>query len=152
MALFGMFKSTIIIPQGVYDQIIEHAKESYPNECCGVVIGATFKDKRVFEVQRAANSNTERARDRYIIDPAELNYIDKVARTQALDVLGFYHSHPDHPDKPSQTDREWGQPGYSYIIVSVKNGGKTVSARSWIFEDPSEEFKEEKIKISHPKE
>ncbi|MEK7772876.1 MAG: M67 family metallopeptidase [Deltaproteobacteria bacterium] len=146
MSFFGIFKTAINVPRGVYEEIIAHAKESYPNECCGVLIGATYKDKRVFEVQRANNANTERANDRYIIEPGELNFIDKVARTQGLDVVGFYHSHPDHPDKPSQTDRELGQPGYSYIIVSVKKG-KDVSLRSWIFEEADEPFKEEKIKV-----
>ncbi|MBI5827862.1 MAG: M67 family metallopeptidase [Deltaproteobacteria bacterium] len=148
MSFLGIFKSSIIMPRGVYEEIINHARESYPEECCGVLIGATYKDKRVFEVQRAKNTNTERARDRYIIDPRELNFIDKVARTQGLDVIGFYHSHPDHPDKPSQTDRELGQPGYSYIIASVKKG-KDVSLRSWIFEEADEPFKEEKIKVGN---
>lgn len=143
-------KSTITIPRGVYEEIINHAKESYPNECCGVIVGGSMKGRKIFDSQRATNTNTERANDRYIIDPRELNLIDKIARTQGMDIMGFYHSHPDHPDKPSATDREWGQPGYSYIIISVK-GGTEVSVRSWIFNDDNEEFKEEKLEIVEPK-
>lgn len=143
---FGIGKSVITIPRSVYDEIIAHSKEAYPHECCGVVVGGTLKGKRIFESHRAANTNTERANDRYLIDPKELNFIDKVARTQGMDILGFYHSHPDHPDKPSATDREWGQAGYSYIIVSVKKG-TDVSARCWTFDEDSEPFNEEKLEI-----
>ncbi|MBE7413963.1 MAG: M67 family metallopeptidase [Deltaproteobacteria bacterium] len=112
-----------------------------------MLVGATYTARRIFESQRANNVNTERAHDRYIIDPKELNLIDKIARSQGMDVMGFYHSHPDHPDKPSETDREWGQPGYSYFIISVK-GGKDVSVRSWMIEDEKGPFKEESIKIN----
>ena len=130
MGLFGFGKTSVHISRSVYEEILRHAKEAYPNECCGVLVGA----------------NTDRAHDRYIIDPKEFNLIDKMARSCSMDVMGFYHSHPDHPDKPSETDREWGQTGYSYIIVSVK-GGKDTSARSWMIEEDTSPFTEEKIKI-----
>lgn len=146
MSFLGLGKSVIHISKAVYEEIINHAKESYPHECCGVLIGSTFETRKIFESQRAENSNKERAHDRYIIDPGELNLIDKIARSQGMDVMGFYHSHPDHPDKPSATDREWGQPGYSYFIISVK-GGKDVSVRSWMIDGEDGPFKEEKIKI-----
>ncbi|MCL4872825.1 M67 family metallopeptidase [bacterium] len=147
LSFLGIGKSVIHISRSAYDEIINHAKESYPHECCGVLVGATYTARRIFESQRANNVNTERAHDRYIIDPKELNLIDKIARSQGMDVMGFYHSHPDHPDKPSETDREWGQPGYSYFIISVK-GGKDVSVRSWMIEDEKGPFKEESIKIN----
>lgn len=146
MSLFGLGKSVINIPKHIYEEIINHSKDSYPHECCGVLLGGMLKGKKVFESHRAKNANTERANDRYIIDPKELHLIDRMARNQGMDIIGFYHSHPDHPDKPSPTDREWGQAGYSYIIVSV-NKGTEVSARSWIFEEENEPFKEEKIKV-----
>ncbi len=147
MSIFGIgSKPLITIPRSVYDEMLNHAKEAYPHECCGVVVGGCMKGKVVFESHRAKNINLERANDRYLIDPKELNFIDKISRTQGMDILGFYHSHPDHPDRPSETDREWGQVGYSYIIVSVK-GGTEVSARSWIIEDDKAQFTEEKIKL-----
>lgn len=144
--ILGFGKSTIFVPRNVYNEIIDHAKDSYPNECCGFLVGKAMKDKRVWQVERGTNLNTERANDRYVIDPKEFNLVDKIARTQGLDILGFYHSHPDHPDRPSEFDRQEGQPDYSYIIVSVK-GGDEVSARSWIFDDEKEPFKEERIKV-----
>jgi proteasome lid subunit RPN8/RPN11 len=139
-------KGSVSIPRSVYDEIIAHATDSYPEECCGYLLGNTFKTKKVFYMERGTNKNTERARDRYIIDPMEMNMMDKQARVQALDIIGFYHSHPDHPDRPSEFDREMGQAGYSYLIVSVKDGKET-SARSWIFEDENEPFREESVKI-----
>ena len=144
--ILGFGKSAIHVPKAVYDEIINHARDAYPDECCGFLIGKAIRDKRVWEVERGTNANTERSRDRYVIDPKEYNLVDKVARTQGLDILGFYHSHPDHPDRPSEFDRAEGHPGFSYIIVSVQ-GGKTVSARSWIFDKDDEPFREEKIKI-----
>ncbi|MEK6759662.1 MAG: M67 family metallopeptidase [Deltaproteobacteria bacterium] len=146
MSFLGLGKNILQISKNVYDDIIAHSKEAYPHECCGVIVGAYYNGKKVFESHRADNVNLERAADRYIIDPKEFNLIDKMARTQGYDVVGFYHSHPDHPDKPSATDREWGQVGYSYIIVSVKKGTET-SVRCWTIEDDKEPFKEEKIKV-----
>lgn len=146
MSFFGLGKSVLNISKSVYDEILTHARESYPNECCGVIVGTDYGSRKVFDSHRAKNISTERAHDRYIIDAGELNLIDKIARTQGMDVMGFYHSHPDHPDKPSATDREWGQPGYSYIIVSVKKGTE-VSARSWMIDGETGPFEEEKIKL-----
>lgn len=139
-------KTVLHIPKAVYDEIIRHAEEAYPHECCGVLIGSALKDKRVFSVERAANINTERAKDRYIIDPKQIFAIDRQCRTQGLDIMGFYHSHPDHPDRPSEFDREWGQATYSYVIISVKSG-KAASVKCWMFEDENEPFKEEKLKV-----
>lgn len=145
--LFGLgAKNSLHMPQTVYDEIIAHAKDSYPNECCGVLVGGCYKGRRVFECHRVTNINIDRAMDRYVIDPKELNLIDKMSRVQGMDIVGFYHSHPDHPAKPSETDREWGQPGYSYVIVSVK-GGKEVQVRSWSFDHESEPFSEEKLRV-----
>ncbi len=138
-------KNSLAITKDIFDQIIAHAKESYPNECCGILIGSYMKGKKVLYVHRADNTNTERAQDRYIISPTEIYLMDREARSQGLDIVGFYHSHPDHPNEPSKTDREWGQPKYSYIIVSVNNG--QAEARCWCFEDENAPFKEERIEI-----
>lgn len=138
-------KGEIKFPKGIYDEILNHAKDEYPNECCGVLVGNP-DGKIVFESHRVRNVNTERAKDRYIIDPREINLIDRGARAQSLDIIGFYHSHPDHPDKPSQFDRDMGQPEYSYVIISINNG-KDISVKSWSFLKENEPFKEETIKV-----
>lgn len=133
--------------KGVYDDIIDHVKKAYPHECCGVLLGKTFgADKRVIKAVAASNKNEARAEDRYEIDPAELNAIDRRARAEKLDVLGFYHSHPDHPDRPSGFDRERAFPLYSYIIVAVA-GGTDTSIKCWTFEDDSAPFEEEELRV-----
>ncbi len=139
-------KNCLHIPRQVYDEVLSHAEQSYPHECCGVLVGSALKDRRVFAAHTATNVNVERAKDRYDIDPKEILMIDRQARAEGLDILGFYHSHPDHPDRPSEFDRERGQPGYSYVIISVKNG-KTASVKCWAFDDVNDPFKEEKLKI-----
>ncbi len=144
---FNILKPALNIPKAVYDEITSHAKDSYPNECCGVLVGSQQKEKRIFASHRVQNQNNDRASDRYIIDPKEINMIDRQCRVEDTQILGFYHSHPDHPDRPSKYDREWGQAGYSYVIISV-NGGKYVSVKSWTFEADNEPFREEKIKIA----
>ncbi len=144
--MFFTKKGRITVLRSVYDEIVSHAKDSYPNECCGVLIGNTLGSKKVLSSERATNINEERANDRYILDPKELNIIDKVARAASLDIIGFYHSHPDHTDRPSEFDRKEGQPGYSYMIVSVLEG-TDVAVRCWRFSDEDEPFREEIISL-----
>ncbi len=134
----------IRINEALYNEMLAHAVEIYPHECCGVLLGKGSSEKEVVKVRAATNINEDRAADRYSIDPKELYDIDKEARGEGLDILGFYHSHPDHPSKPSETDREWGQACYSYIIISVM-GGEVDSVRSWSFEDFDDPFSEEEL-------
>jgi proteasome lid subunit RPN8/RPN11 len=145
--MFFTKKGRITVPRRVYNEIVSHAKDSYPNECCGVLIGNTLGSRKVFSSERATNINEERARDRYILDPMELNIIDKTARASNLDIIGFYHSHPDHTDRPSEFDRKEGQPGYTYMIVSVLEG-TDVAVRCWIFDEEGDPFKEEIINMA----
>ncbi len=129
------------------EYILRDSKESYPHECCGVLLGR-FKEgtKEVLKARKATNTNTERAKDRYEIDPRELLEIEKEAKAAGVDVVGIYHSHPDHPARPSEFDRERGWPDYSYIIVSVEGGEKLV-ARSWSLNDIGGSFEEEEIRL-----
>ena len=133
----------ISIPKDTYNEIIGHAKKAYPHECCGALVG---KGKLVVNARLMENINKERANDRYGINPKELLKIEKEASANGLDVIGFYHSHPDHPDQPSAFDRERAWAFYSYIIISVQNG-KDVSVKSWTFEDEKEPFGQEEVKI-----
>lgn len=145
--MFFTKKGRITVPRRVYDEIVSHAKESYPDECCGVLIGNTLGSRKVFSSERATNINEERASDRYILDPKELNIIDKGARAACLDIIGFYHSHPDHTDRPSEFDRKEGQPGYTYMIVSVLEG-TDIAVRCWMFNKDNEPFREEIINLT----
>ncbi|HLE08307.1 MAG TPA: M67 family metallopeptidase [Thermodesulfobacteriota bacterium] len=136
----------IKMSDSIYNKILEDSTDSYPDECCGALIGNAAGGKTVLEVCALKNVNRERSRDRYEMDPAELLRAEKEARKCGMDIIGIYHSHPDHPARPSQFDRDRGWPEYSYVIVSVKKGIDT-EVKSWTFGDFSGPFKEEEIII-----
>lgn len=127
----------------IYNKIIEHVKKAYPNECCGVLVGKIEEDaKTALESHAIHNLNKERAHDRYHMDPVGLLKVEKVIASRGLEIVGIYHSHPDHPPRPSKTDLEYAWPVYSYIIVAIAKGTEIV-AKSWILNDGGSEFVEE---------
>jgi len=122
-----------------------HASVSYPDECCGVLIGrcqpgATFVER----VLSVGNEREDSRHNRYLISPETVLAAHREARALGLDVVGYYHSHPDHPARPSEVDREQAWPGVSYLIVSVQQR-KVADARSWRLSDDRESFEEEVI-------
>jgi len=102
-------------------QIYAHAQETYPHECFGFLVGTYDVGGLVHRAVRGTNLNTERA-DRFEMDPKEFVWIEKQADKEGLTVIGFYHSHPDWPAIPSQTDITWAWEGSYYLIVSVHEG------------------------------
>lgn len=103
--------------------IESHGVEAYPHECCGVLIGRIEGDSRVaLEAARTGNLNVQRAHDRFELDPKDYMRADLEARKRGLDIIGVYHSHPDHPARPSETDLAAAWEGYSYVIVAVNKG------------------------------
>lgn len=129
----------VSIPREVREVIIEDVKKSYPHEGCGILVG---KGKEVKGAYSTRNMVKDRAHDRYEIDPKEFIEIDKRASESGLDIVGFYHSHPDHPPLPSQFDRERAWSDYIYLILSVSKDGR-VEERAWIFD--GDRFIEEDI-------
>lgn len=122
-----------------------HAMVSYPDECCGVLIGRTSGDATVVErVLSVGNERQDSRHNRFLISPETVLAAHKEARALGLDVVGYYHSHPDHPARPSEFDREHAWPGMSYLIVSVEKR-KVVDARSWRLADDREGYDEEVI-------
>ncbi|GIV58160.1 MAG: Mov34/MPN/PAD-1 family protein [Rhodothermaceae bacterium] len=108
----------------VLDAIREHGRDTYPEECCGFLLG-TFapEGNRVVAVQRVPNRRAEHRERRYTLAPEDYRHAERAARGLGLDVVGFYHSHPDHPARPSATDlAEATFPGYTYVIVAVRDG------------------------------
>jgi proteasome lid subunit RPN8/RPN11 len=86
------------IPRSEYEAVRRHGEETYPGECCGVLLGTMDDDVRtVARAVRCTNTRQDRAADRYNIDPAELVRVQREGRQRGLDIIGFYHSHPDHP-------------------------------------------------------
>lgn len=126
----------------------KHAATSYPDECCGVLIGRALEDTIVVErLLSVGNEREESRHNRYLISPETVLAAHKEARALGLDVVGYYHSHPDHPARPSEFDREHAWPGVSYLIVSVEKGS-VADARSWRLADDREKFDEEEIEPS----
>jgi proteasome lid subunit RPN8/RPN11 len=117
------------ICQTNYDEIRRHGEETYPHECCGVLLGRFDGDDRVVEaVVRCGNTRDDSPHNRYHISPAELVKIQREGRAKGLDIVGFYHSHPDHPAQWSQTDfAEAHWIGCSYVITSVQQGKATLT-------------------------
>jgi proteasome lid subunit RPN8/RPN11 len=120
---------------------------TYPNECCGVLIGevdnAGVKTaRRTLTIDNAREDGEQY--HRFLITPEDMLGAEQTARALKLDVIGFYHSHPDHPSAPSGYDKDHALPFYSYVIVSV-DGGKAQVLTSWELTDDRSDFAQEKI-------
>jgi len=129
------------------EEIRQHGVRDYPYECCGLLLGRFAENghKVVTETYPISNAREESAkRNRFLIQPEELMRGEKYARTKALEVVGFYHSHPDSPAVPSQYDLEHAWPTYSYIIVSVNKEAAT-DLFSWEQEPDRSRFNPEEI-------
>ena len=139
----------LALSASVIDRIRAHGRETYPNECCGALIG---RDGTVSEILPLPNTTEEGPRRRFLVRPADYRAAEEraVEREQAL--VGFYHSHPDHPARPSQYDLDHAWPSFSYVILSVR-GGEAKELRSWRLRDDRSQFDEETIDVhqsSHP--
>jgi proteasome lid subunit RPN8/RPN11 len=131
--------------RGDVEHIHEHAKEAYPEECAGAMVGMNLNGmKIVVDVWRAENTHEEERGRRFLIEPLKIKEFEERAAERDMDVLGFYHSHPDHPAEPSDYDREHAWPTYSYVIASVGEGGVT-EMRSWVLKDDRSGYEEEPL-------
>lgn len=130
-------------------EIEKHGEREYPFECCGLLVGSFAEDgeKTVFEIFPIENAReTEARHNRSLITPLDLMRGERYAREKKLDVVGNYHSHPDHPARPSQFDLDHALPVWSYIIVSIEKG-KAVDLRSWEMQADRSKFNEEQVII-----
>lgn len=135
------------IPRTLADRIAEQARAGYPFEVCGVLLG---EDGTVREVVPVSNRETESPRVRYQIAPEDLIRIQREAREAGCEIVGYYHSHPDHPARPSETDRRVAAEGLSdgviHVVVGVARGEGT-EATAWVFHDRDQAFAEEPFDI-----
>lgn len=146
--------------KSTYQAIRQHGEETYPNECCGILLGHThvapnpngLPANEVIEAIRAGNTRTDSAHNRYNIAPQELVRAQRQAREKGLDIVGFYHSHPDHPAQWSPTDyAEAHWLGCSYVITAVEQGQATTT-NSFLLTGHSEEekqFQPQPIHLQH---
>jgi proteasome lid subunit RPN8/RPN11 len=137
----------ISITEELLNEIRKHGVRDYPYECCGLLIGQfTAEGKNVTETYPISNAREESAkRNRFLIEPAELMRGERYARERDLEVVGFYHSHPDSPAVPSQYDLEHAWPTYSYIIVST-TAERAGDLFSWEQEPDRSQFNPEEIR------
>ena len=138
----------ISITKELIEQIQLHGERDYPHECGGMLIGQfdAVKGKIVLELLPMENSSEESTRhNRVLILPRDVLRAERYAREKKLDVVGYYHSHPDDRARPSQFDLDHALPVWSYIIVSVLQG-KAADVRSWEMENDRSQFNEEVIK------
>jgi proteasome lid subunit RPN8/RPN11 len=137
--------SRLVISTRHLQTIARHAGVAYPEECCGFLIGrAGGEDTFAERILSVGNERADSRHNRYVITPETVLAAQKEARARGLDIVGYYHSHPDHPAIPSEFDREHAWPGVSYLIVSVEKG-KVTAARSWRLTDDRSQFDEEAI-------
>jgi proteasome lid subunit RPN8/RPN11 len=132
------------IRRPAFEAIQAHGSEGYPDEICGLMLG---NDHVVTDVRRARNIIVERSRDRYEIDPLDQIRIQREADAAGLDVIGYYHSHPDHPAQASRFDTERAWAGYVYVIVSIEKG-KAVDANAFVANQDGGPFRAEPLEIS----
>ena len=135
--------STLILSHALYEHIRQHGEETYPHECCGVLLGTHASGSwQVTEVVRATNTRTDSAHNRYSISLLELVKIERTARTSALEIAGFYHSHPDHPAQWSPTDfAEAHWLGCIYVITEITNARAAIT-NCFLLTGASEEEKQ----------
>jgi len=143
-----MSKLTVRIPAPLIETIKSEAEETYPEECCGILIGTANgtgkKVSRLFVTQNVHSDNKAR---RFMISPEDFKNAEKTAREEDAEIIGFYHSHPDHPAVPSDHDREYAWPWYLYLIVSVEDGNSS-SIKGWQLRDDREDYDEVTVSIS----
>ena len=134
----------IEIHQRLLERIRRHAPESFPNECCGILIGRNHSRKRVEVLLETENAEVQRRRDRYVINGKDFIDADNIAKKKGLEIIGFYHSHPKNGCIPSSTDQDLAWHGYSYLIVSLIEGKKP-EFKSWVLEETEKGFMEERV-------
>ncbi len=136
------------IANSLIDEIRQHGTRSYPNECCGALLGVASDDgaKQARALLPLDNRRQgDAARTRFLVTADDFRWAEKEARGQGFDILGFYHSHPDHPARPSDFDREHALPWYSYIIVAVAHG-EPQEATCWVLTDDRSRFLPEELR------
>ena len=130
--------SSLTITPGVNAAIRSHGQETYPHECCGAMIG---RDGFASAIVALPNTTDEGPRRRFMVRPSDYQLAEKRASELGGELLGFYHSHPDHPARPSQYDLDHAWPTFAYIIVAVAQG-RAEAMTVWYLKDDRSSFEE----------
>ena len=140
----------LLLQSGIAETIAAHGAETYPNECCGALYG---RDGVVTSTFALPNTTEEGPRRRFLVRPQDYRDAERRAKELSADLIGFYHSHPDHPARPSQYDLDHAWPFFSYIIVAVRAGAPE-DMTSWRLREDRSAFDQEQLTYgqhdSHP--
>jgi proteasome lid subunit RPN8/RPN11 len=139
---------TLEIPSDILERIHAYGQAAYPEEGAGLMLGTVQDEaKRVMEIIPLENACEDAARhNRYLLTPQAYLLAEKEADRLGLEVLGVFHSHPDHPNRPSEFDLEWAMPWFSYLITSV-NARIPAGSRAWLLTDDRTQFAEEPLEV-----
>ncbi len=134
----------LVVSPGQMARMAAHAEQAYPFEGCGMLLGHVSNGRKVVvDVLPTGNAREAEARhNRYLIPPEEILQGELEAEARGLDVIGYFHSHPDHPARPSEFDRDHAWPWYSYLILGVREG-RVEASRSWQLREDRSGFDEE---------
>ncbi len=136
------------LPPEILTKIHAYGEAAYPEEGAGLLLGSVEgEQKSVVSLLELSNQREADARhNRYLLTAEDYLHGEQEAARRGLDVLGVFHSHPDHPNRPSEFDREWAMPWFSYIITSVQ-AGRAVESRAWVLSEDRSHFEEQEIKL-----
>jgi len=143
--------ASLKIREELMKRIHTHGVETYPHECCGALLGRDGDGSReVADLMPLENRRDDSPRNRFEVTPEDVRLAEKTAREKRLELIGWYHSHPDAPARPSEYDRDHAWPRYSYILVSGETGVPR-GAPSWRLRDDRAAYDSEEIKtVAHP--
>lgn len=133
------------VPKRLVEQISAHVESAYPEEGAGFLLGGGGEVREIFPLPNARED--EARHNRYLITPEDYMKAEVKAAELGVDLIGVFHSHPDCPNVPSEFDREWAQPFFSYLITRVDEG-RAVSHRSWKLAEDRSKYDEEEIEIT----
>lgn len=138
---------TLIIPKTILQAIHLHLERAYPEEGAGFLLGKDGEPRYVKHILPLKNARQDSRERRFLIETLDYIQAEELAEHLGMDLLGVFHSHPDHPNQPSEYDREWAQPFFSYLITSVEQG-KATQSRCWRLSEDRQEFLEETIQLN----
>jgi len=133
------------------DIIFQHGEDTYPEECCGVLIASPHRPNVIIESKKMQNINQESKQTRYNIDPLELMKLEDELDGRGLEMVGIYHSHPDHRAEPSDTDLQHAWPNLHYMVFGVRHG-RADKVSVWYLDTTQQEFIKEELEYSEDKE
>ena len=137
---------TVRLPESLAEEIRRHGEGAYPTECCGALVGRVAGEvKEVVRLEPAVNRRTDDPH-RYLIAPDDVRRLEGKLKSEGLAIVGYYHSHPDHPAAPSDFDADHAWPWYSYVIVRV-DGGRGTDLASWVLDDELPRMHPESLEV-----